>query len=102
LKINETVKEVYLNAFNKGLWDDKDEKQRERFNFYMWLQSEVTEAAIEGIGLNEEKEKEELADIFIMICSKFGREGWDLEKAVRVKMDLNKTRPYKHGKDKLN
>ena len=40
----------------------------------------------------------ELADYAIRIFDACGRYGIDLEQAIRVKMEYNKNRPYKHGK----
>jgi NTP pyrophosphatase (non-canonical NTP hydrolase) len=40
----------------------------------------------------------ELADVIIRICDTCGQYGIDLDRAIRLKMEYNKTRPYKHGK----
>lgn len=40
----------------------------------------------------------ELADAIIRICDACGQYGIDLDRAIRLKMEYNKTRPYKHGK----
>ena len=40
----------------------------------------------------------ELADAIIRICDTCGQYGIDLDRAIRLKMEYNKTRPYKHGK----
>ena len=40
----------------------------------------------------------ELADVIIRIADTCGRYGIDLEYAIKIKMEYNKTRPYKHGK----
>jgi NTP pyrophosphatase (non-canonical NTP hydrolase) len=39
----------------------------------------------------------ELADCIIRIADTCGRYGIDLEKALKIKMEYNKLRPYKHG-----
>lgn len=39
----------------------------------------------------------ELADVIIRIADTCGSLGIDLERALRMKMDYNKTRPYRHG-----
>lgn len=43
----------------------------------------------------------ELADVVIRIADLCGLYGIDLEKALREKMDYNKTRPYRHGNKRL-
>ena len=40
----------------------------------------------------------ELADVIIRIADTCGRYGIDIEHAIKIKMEYNKTRPYKHGK----
>lgn len=42
---------------------------------------------------------EELADVIIMCLSVAGNLGIDIDAAVRGKMEINKARPWKHGKD---
>jgi len=39
----------------------------------------------------------ELADAVIRIADFFDYHGWDLEQALRLKLDYNKTRSYRHG-----
>jgi NTP pyrophosphatase (non-canonical NTP hydrolase) len=43
----------------------------------------------------------ELADCIIRILDYCGQEGIDIEEAVRLKMQYNKTRPYRHGGKKI-
>lgn len=45
---------------------------------------------LEGISI-------ELADCIIRILDYCGKEGIDIEEAIRIKHEYNKTRPYKHG-----
>lgn len=42
---------------------------------------------------------EELADVIITALSVAGNLGIDIDAAVRGKMEINKSRPWKHGKD---
>jgi NTP pyrophosphatase (non-canonical NTP hydrolase) len=39
----------------------------------------------------------ELVDCIIRILDYCGKEGIDIEEAIRIKHEYNKTRPYKHG-----
>lgn len=43
----------------------------------------------------------ELADCIIRILDYCGKEGIDIEKAIGLKHEYNKTRPYKHGGKKI-
>jgi hypothetical protein len=37
----------------------------------------------------------------LRIADYCGHKGWDLEAALRMKMDYNKTRPHRHGGKKF-
>lgn len=43
----------------------------------------------------------ELADCVIRIMDYCGYKGWDLEKAIQLKHEYNKSRPYRHGGKKI-
>ena len=42
---------------------------------------------------------EEIADVFIRLADLCGYMGIDIEKHIKAKMEYNKTRPIKHGKE---
>lgn len=42
----------------------------------------------------------ELADVLIRVADYCGKMGWDLEAAVKAKMEYNATRPHRHGNKK--
>ena len=44
-----------------------------------------------------EGELTELADAVIRILDYCGARGWDLERAMKLKHEYNKSRPYRHG-----
>ena len=48
---------------------------------------------------NKEAYTEELADVIIASLSVAGKLGIDIDAAVRGKMEINRARPWKHGKD---
>ena len=48
---------------------------------------------------NAEAYAEELADVIIASLSVAGKLGIDIDAAVRRKMEINKARPWKHGKE---
>lgn len=43
----------------------------------------------------------EMADCLIRILDWFGKEGLDVDRIIREKMEYNKSRPYRHGGKKL-
>ena len=102
MKINELVKEVHETAKEKGWWDSP----RSPLEIHALIHAEIAEATEEARKGNpdmylEEGKPEgeliELADAIIRIADWCGFKGWDLEEALKVKMEYNKTRPYRHG-----
>lgn len=57
----------------------------------------LTKALFYDGALKPEGELIELADAVIRIADTCENRGWDLEQAIQMKMQYNKTRPYKHG-----
>ena len=93
---------IYEDAVAHGLWEDED-----RIDWYQeshsMIECEVDELydAIEDRvnGHGDEHFTEELADVIIASLSVAGKLGIDIDAAVRRKMEINKSRPWKHGKD---
>ena len=95
---------IYEDAVAKGLWDDEED--------YMptdcvdFIRDEVIE--LEDTAMNWEDDVcndnsafcEELADVIIMSLSVAGYLGIDIDAEFRRKMEINKARPWKHGKEK--
>jgi len=118
MTINDLIKEAHETAKEKGWWDEN----RSPLEIYALIHSEISEAVEEArIGdfapiyqiqngrlvtpdepnwkthVKPEGELVELADAVIRIADYCGLRGWDLEEAIRLKMEYNKMRPYRHG-----
>lgn len=105
LNIKDLIKEAHENAKAHGWWDE-DRGFGEQIALIHSELSEALEEFRDGKDYTEiysdEKGKPcgiptELADVLIRIFDTCGRYGIDLESAIKLKMDYNKTRPYKHG-----
>lgn len=116
--ITELVNEVHENAVNHGFWDfyldsqkllmdAKDDNKKEivdniisslKVQFLALINCEVSEC-VEALR-KEDKDNfnEELADVVIRALDLAGGLGIDLEKEIVKKIEINKTRPYKHNK----
>jgi hypothetical protein len=97
MDINETVKSAYVSATVKGLWG----LCPSTIGFYNNLAEELSEARNEINNIDPIRtsstgvpagEAIELADMIILIMSYFGKRGWNLEDAIRIKMDYNEKR----------
>ena len=91
-----TVKECIEEAIQEGEPADQEEMMRG------WametIRREVNE--LEDASADAEAYAEELADVIIASLSVAGKLGIDIDAAVRRKMEINKARPWKHGKEK--
>jgi NTP pyrophosphatase (non-canonical NTP hydrolase) len=103
LPINRLCDLAHQNAVCKGFW----EKEIPFNQQIAHIKHELSEALLEYTHGHKYKEiyyedgkpcgvPIELADCIILIMSTCGRYGIDLEKAIEIKMEYNKTRPYLH------
>lgn len=104
MEINKLIKEAYKNAQAHGFWEDyspafeKDIVNNAICTRLMLIVSEVAEAQ-EGLRNNNIANfKEELADVAIRLADLCGGLNIDLETEIKKKMEVNKSRPYLHGK----
>ena len=111
---------IYEDAVAHGLWEKTDNavqrfiKEYQRLEMYNLrcvpdqdevlrkkavnvIQTEIMER--EYSSDNKETYTEELADVIIASLSVAGKLGIDIDAAVRRKMEINKARPWKHGKE---
>ena len=103
--INELCKKAHENAVNKGFYE-KEVSFGEKIAL---MHSELSEA------LEEYRDKKEVteiyftcknpegipiefADVLIRIFDACGHYGIDLEESIKIKMEYNEGRTYKHGK----
>lgn len=119
--LNDLRDEIYADAVSHGLWDDeqvkktlmscdnlrdsgllnifklaKTEMETKRVNATLCVfleNQELLEAVLE-----EDHFCEELADVIITALSVAGYLGIDIDGEVRKKMEINRERPWRHGK----
>lgn len=128
MNISELVKKTHQNAVEHGWWDEElsfgeqialmhselSEALEEFRNdlkldeIYQSCQSDLSCPSeetkcqtCENFAPKPEGIPIELADCIIRIFDTCGRYGIDLEKAIQIKMEYNKTRPYRHGGKKI-
>lgn len=110
MNLNDLRDAIYADAVEHGLWEDADKfakefaekESMEKFSRWyeaanlVFFESEEILTAVEEY--NYENAIEELADTVIMCMSAAGYLGIDIDAAVKAKMEINKSRPWKHGK----
>jgi len=93
--MNNLAKDIATWREQKGFitnWDNMPEK-------LMLVVTELSEA-MEAYRTNDtENFNEEIADTFIRLLDICGSIGIDIEDEVKKKMETNKERPYRHGKN---
>lgn len=100
--LNELMNQIHNDAKEKGWWETPNSD----LECHMLIVSEVAEAT-EAVRNREpdfyvkdgkpEGHSVELADALIRILDFAGYKGWDMDFIVKLKLDYNKTRSYRHG-----
>ena len=106
MTFNEWAEEIHKNAVAHGWYDEP----RSFGEVIALCHSELSEALEEHRkgtpdfymdGAKPEGAVVEMADCIIRILDWAGHHGIDMEWAMRVKHEYNRTRPYRHGGKKL-
>ena len=105
LSLNNLRDAIYQDAVAHGLWEDyhiglSGDLLDECHDLIYDEVDELDDAIENWINLgNHNRFAEELADVVIMCFSVAGKLGIDIDAAIRRKMEINKKRPWKHGKE---
>lgn len=106
MDLNTLRDEVYRDAVEHGLYDYREYDKAHPFgvmyvcrNLALRIKKELCELITATYQQTMEHFTEELADIIILCLSVAGHLGIDVDAAVRGKIEFNKTRPWKHGKE---
>ena len=113
--LNDLRDAIYEDSVEHGLWESTDytvNKYIDQCNRYgetvdpdgtmrYWAAEVIRREtdALEVESFNAEAYADELADVIIASLSVAGKLGIDIDAAVRRKMEINKSRPWKHGKE---
>lgn len=117
LSLNTLRDAIYEDAVEHGLWEESDRLAKEmaedddvlgeksfKEKFCKWHEAahlvffEGDEMLTAVEEYKWDSAVEELADVVIMAMSAAGYLGIDIDAAIRRKMEINKQRPWKHGK----
>ncbi|MGN0776037.1 MAG: MazG-like family protein [Candidatus Ventricola sp.] len=97
VSLNDLRDAIYWDAVAHGLWDG----DTIRWECAALIRSEVDELLCESTNWEDDGTAfaEGLSDVIIMSLSVAGKLGIDIDAAVKRKMEINKRRPWKHGKE---
>lgn len=104
LSLNTLRDEIYQDAVAHGLWEENEKWPVTCATRISDEADELMDAGVdwedEGFCFDDPDQaySEELADVVIMCMSVAGALGIDIDAAIRRKMEINKERPWKHGK----
>ena len=98
---------LHIDAAKKGFWDDDQHRYEDTATRLALIHSEISEA-LEGLRLGNPPDDKipefsameaELADAVIRIFDLCGGREYRLAEAIWAKMEFNRLREYKHGKE---
>jgi len=92
--LNKMAELCHSVAKEKGFWD----QERNIGEALMLVVTEIAEAMEGYRHQDQDNFREELADAFIRLLDLCGGLGIDIEAEIAKKYEVNKSRPYKHGK----
>ncbi|MBR3923411.1 MAG: hypothetical protein IKJ45_09860 [Kiritimatiellae bacterium] len=104
ISLNTLRDTIYQDAVAHGLWEEHDNIWLPQ-ECHSLIENEVDELYesldewANSTDDNNERFVEELADVVIMCFSVAGKLGIDIDAAIRRKMEINKGRAWKHGKE---
>lgn len=105
ISLNTLRDEIYQDAVAHGLWEDYhiglSGDLLDDCHDLIYDEVDELDNAIEDFynGHGIDRFAEELADVVIMCFSVAGKLGIDIDAAIRRKMEINKGRAWKHGKE---
>jgi len=94
MNLNELSALAHSIAKEKGFWDT----ERRTSEVLMLIVTEVAEACQADRKGDYPKFKEEIADVFIRLFDLCGSLEIDIEKEIKSKMEINKSRPRLHNR----
>jgi NTP pyrophosphatase (non-canonical NTP hydrolase) len=102
--VNLWAQEVYNSNQDKGFWDKRGSQDDNTFLVAAKLaliHSEVSEALEEWrkVDYSFKAMEEELADVMIRVLDLAGYLCMPIGQAIEDKLEANRNRPYKHGKE---
>ena len=100
ISLNTLRDAIYEDAVAHGLWDERY-PATDCVNLILGEVIELECAAMDWMDgyIDNSEFCQELADVIIMSLSVAVKLGIDIDAAVRSKMEINKGRPWKHGKE---